>query len=252
MELTAEQIQSNWEKFIGYINTYIPDPRREKLIAFYTKHQEEIMLMPASHKKAYHNAFPGGYVEHVNRVIEGALEINKVWYNFGAEQNYIIEELVFSALNHDLGKMGEEDNYAHQPSTDEWRKKNLGEMYKFNDALAYMSVPERSIKLLVDNDIKLTQNEWLSIRLHDGLYDPANEPYLKNYMPELKPRTSLVFIIHQADLMASRIEFEKEWLPKFGKKETKKDNFKVKTKSSKTKALSSIKSEGLKNLFEEL
>ena len=71
-------------------------------------------------------------------------------------------------------------------------------------------------------------------------------------MPELKPRTSLVFIIHQADLMASRIEFEKEWLPKFGKKETKKDNFKVKTKSSKTKALSSIKSEGLKNLFEEL
>ena len=37
-------------------------------------------------------------------------------------------------------------------------------------------------------------------------------------MPELKPRTSLVYIIHQADILASRIEFEKEWLPKFGKK----------------------------------
>ena len=34
-------------------------------------------------------------------------------------------------------------------------------------------------------------------------------------MPEQKPRTSLPFIIHQADLMAARIEFEKEWLPKF-------------------------------------
>lgn len=256
MKLTAEQIQSNWEKFLGFINTYISDPRKDQLIKFYTKHQEEIMLMPASHKKAYHNAFPGGYVEHVNRVIEGALEINKVWCNFGAEQNYTIEELVFSALNHDLGKMGEEDNYAHIPSDDEWRKKNMGEMYKFNNSIAYMSVPERSIKLLVDNDIKLTQNEWLSIRLHDGLYDSANEPYLKNYMPELKPRTSLIFIIHQADLMASRIEFEKEWLPKFNNKEIKKDNFKVKTKTktknSKSKALSSIKSEGLKNLFEEL
>ena len=54
------------------------------------------------------------------------------------------------------------------------------------------------------------------------LYDPANEPYLKNYMPELKPRTSLVFIIHQADLMASRIEFEKEWLPKFSNNTEKK------------------------------
>ena len=251
MNLTAEQIQSNWEKFIGYINTYISDPRKEKLIEFYKKHEEEIMLMPASHKKAYHNSFPGGYVDHVNRVIEGALEFNKTWLMFGAEENYTVEELVFSALNHDLGKLGDEDNYAHIPSQDEWRKKNLGEMYKFNDALPFMSVPERSIKLLVDNDIKLTKNEWLAIRLHDGLYDPANEPYLKAFMPELKPRTSLIYIVHQADLMAARIEFEKEWLPKFGKKEVKKKNFKVKT-NIKTKALGSIKSEGLKNMLDSL
>jgi len=251
MNLSAEQIQSNWEKMLGYINTYISDPRREKLIEFYKKHEEEFILMPASHKKAYHNSFPGGYVDHVNRVIEGALATNKIWIEFGAEQNYTVEELVFSALNHDLGKLGDEDNYAHIPSQDEWRKKNLGEMYKFNDALPFMSVPERSIKLLVDNDIKLTKNEWLAIRLHDGLYDPANEPYLKAFMPELKPRTSLIYIVHQADLMAARIEFEKEWLPKFGKKEVVKKNFKVKT-NIKTKALGSIKSEGLKNMLDSL
>jgi len=254
MNLSAEQIQENWYELLGYIKLHISSPRKEKLEAFYKKHEDEIMLMPASHKKAYHNAFPGGYVDHVNRVIKGALAINSVWKEFGAEQNYTIEELIFSAINHDLGKLGEEDNYAHLPSTDEWRKKNLGEMYKFNDALAYMSVPERSIKLLVDNDIKLTNNEWLAIRLHDGLYDPANEPYLKNYMPELKPRTSLVFIIHQADLMASRIEFEKEWLPKFGKDDKPKNNFKVNNPktSTKTKALSSIKSEGLKSMLDNL
>jgi hypothetical protein len=34
-------------------------------------------------------------------------------------------------------------------------------------------------------------------------------------MPEQKPRTSLPFILHQADLMAARIEFEREWLHKF-------------------------------------
>jgi hypothetical protein len=254
MNLSAEQIQSNWEKMLGYINAYISDPRREKLIEFYKKHEEEIMLMPASHKKAYHNSFPGGYVDHVNRVIEGALATNKIWVEFGAEQNYTVEELVFSALNHDLGKLGEEDNYAHIPSQDEWRKKNLGEMYQFNDSIAFMSVPERSIKLLVDNDIKLTKNEWLAIRLHDGLYDPANEPYLKSFMPELKPRTSLIYIVHQADLMAARIEFEKEWLPKFGKKESKVKNFKVtKNKTDlKSKALGTIKSEGLKNMLDSL
>jgi hypothetical protein len=72
--------------------------------------------------------------------------------------------------------------------------------------------------------LQLTQNETLSIKLHDGLYDPANEPYLKSWMPETKPRTSLVFIIHQADLMAARVEWENEWLDGFyqePKKQTK-------------------------------
>jgi hypothetical protein len=253
MSLTAEQIQSNWELFIGYINTYISDPRREKLIEFYKKHEEEIIMMPASHKKAYHNAFPGGYIDHVNRVIEGALATNKIWVEFGAEQNYTVEELVFSAINHDLGKMGDGEEYAHKPSTDKWRKENLGEMYTFNKKLSFMSVPERSIKLLVDNGIVPTENEWLAIRLHDGLYDPANEPYLKSWMPELKPRTSLIYIIHQADIMAARIEFEKVWLKEFNEEKDKKTFTISKTKTSiKTKALGSIKSEGLKNMLDNL
>ena len=215
MNLSAEQIQKNWQTLLGYINHYISDPRREKVLAFYKKFEDDLVLMPASHKVAYHNAFPGGYIDHVNRVIEGALHINEIWSKFGAEQNYTAEELVFSAMNHDLGKMGNGEEIAYLPSQDEWRKKNLGEMYQYNKKLAYMSVPDRSIKLLVDHDIKLTENEWMTIKLHDGLYDQANEPYLKSFMPEQKPRTSLIFIIHQADLMAERIEFEQVWLSKF-------------------------------------
>ena len=64
---------------------------------FYNKHQDELMMMPASHKRAYHNAFPGGYVDHVIRVIESALKISKVWKDFGVEENWTEEELVFSA-----------------------------------------------------------------------------------------------------------------------------------------------------------
>ena len=91
MSLSAEQIQANWEKFIDYIYTYISDPRREKLLEFYKKFEDDLVLMPASHKVAYHNAFPGGYIDHVNRVIEGALAINEIWKKFGAEQNYTTE-----------------------------------------------------------------------------------------------------------------------------------------------------------------
>ena len=81
------------------------------------------------------------------------------------------------------------------------------------------------------------------------------------YLPEQKPRTALPLILHQADLMAARIEFEKEWLPKFQKNlEEPKKNFtlsgnKPNTKSpnaQKNKALSNIKSERLKNLLNNI
>src|SRR6056300_1706622 len=119
MNLTAEQIQENWNTFMGNIEKYIASPRKEKLIEFYEKYQERIMLMPAAHKKEYHNAFPGGYIEHVNRVVKAALSISAVWEGFGADMTtFTTEELVFSAINHDLGKMGDENHESYIPQDD--------------------------------------------------------------------------------------------------------------------------------------
>jgi hypothetical protein len=199
--------------------------------------------MPASHKREYHNAFEGGYIDHVIRVIEAALEINKVWRQFNVKDTYTTEELVFSALNHDLGKFGDFENQAVLDNTDQWRREKLGEMYMFNQKLTYMSVPDRGIWLLNELGIKMSQNETLSIKLHDGLYDPANEPYLKSWSPETKPRTSLIFIIQQADFLAARIEFESEWLDSF--QIPKQDKVKTVVKqSSQEKAIRTI---GTKN-----
>jgi hypothetical protein len=52
--------------------------------------------------------------------------------------------------------------------------------------------------------------------------------------------------------MAARIEFEKEWLPKFkGKQNRINEDFKTK-KTTKFKALSNISSPGLKNMLDNL
>jgi len=206
MKLTAEQIQDNWNKFLSIIDEHISEPRCSELKAFYKQYAERIMLMPASHKKEYHNAFPGGYVDHVLRVVQCALKLNKVWVDMGVDTStYTVEELVFAALNHDLGKMGDEQNESYIPQTDQWRKEKLGEDYKFNDRLEYMSVPDRGLHLLMSHGVTFSRNEMLAIKLHDGLYDDANKPYLMSWSPETKPRTALVFIVHQADLMAARI-----------------------------------------------
>ena len=240
MQLTAEQIKENWSILMSRIDAYIPEPRRTQIKEFYSKYQERIIMMPAAHKKEYHNAFPGGYVDHVIRVIDCSLKLHNVWEEMGADiSTYTKEELVFSALNHDLGKMGDEDNEAYIPQTDQWRKDKLGEDYTYNTKLAFASVPDRSLFLLMSHGIQYTFNEMIAIQTHDGLYDEANKKYLMGYMVEQKPRTALPFILHQADLMAARIEFEKEWLPKF--KQDKKVEIKAPNKyAAKTPTLSNM------------
>jgi hypothetical protein len=259
MKLTAEKIQGNWDQFLNNINQYISSPRKEKLLAFYKKYEDRLILMPAAHKKEYHNAFPGGYIEHVNRVVDAAIKFHSLWEEFEADMsNFTTEELVFSAINHDLGKMGDEDHESYIPQTDQWRKDKLGEDYMFNNQLPFSSVPDRGLFLLQSHGISYTFNEMVAIQTHDGLYDEGNKKYLLNFMPEQKPRTCLPYILHQADLLAARVEFEKEWLPKF--KEKKQDNLETPKKSytlnnktnTKTKALGSISSVGLKNMLDDL
>ena len=258
MKLSAEKIQANWIEFNTNIETYITGDRKQKLLDFYQKYEDRIILMPAAHKKEYHSAFPGGYVDHVNRVVKAALSMSAVWEGFGCDMTtFTQEELVFSAINHDLGKMGSDTEEAYVPQTDNWRRDKLGEDYMFNKALPFSSVPDRGLFLLQQHDIKYTFNEMIAIQTHDGLYDSANEKYLKAFMPEQKPRTSLPFILHQADMMAARIEFEIEWLPKFSKNSvaTPKKNYTLASNqkgNSKQKALNKVSSVGLKNMLDNL
>ena len=262
MDLTAEEIQNNWLRLIGFIEDHISEPRKTKVLEFYEQYSERLMLMPAAHKKEYHNAFPGGYVEHVNRVITCALHLHELWVKMGADTTtYTKEELVFSALNHDLGKMGDETQESYIPQTDNWRREKLGEDYMFNTKVPFASVPDRGLFMLQSHNIQYTFNEMVAIQTHDGLYDEANKKYLLNFMPEQKPRTSLPYILHQADLMASRIEFEREWLPKLqGNVEKQKKSFILDsnkkssptTSGTKAKALNTVKSERLKNLLDNL
>jgi hypothetical protein len=170
------------------------------------------------------------------------------------DTTYTTEELVFSALNHDLGKMGDEHNESYLPQDDKWRRDKLGEDYKFNDKIPFASVPDRGLFLLQSHGISYTFNEMITIQTHDGLYDEANKKYLLGWNPGQKPRTSLPFIVHQGDLMAARIEFEGEWLHKFKDKKQKEDTSQTSSpkQTIKNKALKSVGSSGLKNILDTL
>lgn len=255
-DLAPELILSNWGELMGYIKKYVTGDRKQKLLDFYKSHEGVLVTMPASIKREYHSAYAGGYVHHVLNVVKGALALYDVWKDMGAEvDTFTVEELVFSAINHDLGKMGDGINEAYLPQTDTWRKDKLGEQYMFNKAIAFASVPDRSLFLLQNSGIQYSFNEMIAIQTHDGLYDEGNKKYLMTYLPETKPRSNIVFILHQADLMASRIEFEHDWSGEFSqdKLEAVKEYHKLKpTKKGTQKALSSVGSKSLSSFLDSV
>lgn len=208
MNLSAEQIQKNWDKHLKIVDTFITGDRKERLKSLYESLAEEMILAPASGKPSFHNAFPGGYIDHVNRVVHCALKTKELWETMGANIDFTDEELVFAALNHDLGKIGFKGKPNYLPQTDAWRKDKLGEEYIHNKDLSFMLIQDRSLFILQQNGIAMNEKEYLAIKLHDGLYDDVNKPYYISFNPDSKFRTNIVYILHQADFLASKIEYD--------------------------------------------
>ena len=211
MKLTAETIVQNWTDLIKVIDDNFKGDRKDKLKAMYLDLEDRMSMQPASSFDHYHNAFEGGYVDHVLRVIKCAKHVYALWKDMGSDMSgYTEEELIFVALNHDIGKMGfpGEGNEIYIPNDSEWHRKNQGKMYKINPNNAFSLVNDLSIWLLQHYNIPITWNEMLGIKLTDGLYDESNKPYFMSRTADSKLKTNLGYVMHQADSMAARIEFE--------------------------------------------
>ena len=205
--LNAEQIQNNYVKHHKIIDHYITD--RKDQVKEMIKHMEDNYVMaPASGRAWYHNAFAGGYVDHVNRVVQFAIKQKNTYQEMGGMIDFTDEQLVFAALFHDLGKMGDGDSPNYIPQTDKWRQDKLSEMYTYNPDLDFMLVPDRSLFVLQKFGISYNQKEWLGIRLHDGVFDDANKAYYFSHMESSRMKTSLVSVLHTADFLASKAEYD--------------------------------------------
>ena len=210
MKLTEEQLLDNWNLLIAEIEETQTGERKQKLISLYEKLQPEMMMAPASGFEHFHNCFIGGYVDHVIRVVQCARKLYFTWKDMGlSADDFTHEELLFVALNHDLGKIGDMENPLYVPNESEWHRKNQGKIYNYNSEIkTYMGVPDRSLWILNQAGIQMTEQEFLGIKIHDGLYEEGNGQYLKPYNKDRALSTALPLIVHQADLMASRIEYE--------------------------------------------
>lgn len=205
MTLTPEEITANFDKFRSLCEKL--GDRSETVLAMVDKLGEQLALCPASSRKDYHNCMPGGLVDHSLRVLTNSMKLVK---SFG--WTVPKDSLIISCLFHDLGKVGlanddgtVSDYYIPQES--DWHRDKLGELYKYNKEMQYMSTPQRSVHMCQQFGVKLKTDEYLSILLNDGFVLDENKPYCLKTNP-------LVFVVMTADYISTMQEkFGGVWTP---------------------------------------
>ena len=243
--LNAEQIQKNWDKHLKIINHYITGDRKDKVLKMLETLSEIYIMAPASGKAWFHNAFAGGYVDHVNRVVQYSIKQHNLYKEMGGTTDYSEEQLVFAALFHDLGKLGDGEQPNYLPQTDKWRQDKLSEKYKNNPNIDFMLIQDRSLYILQKFGIKCDQQEFIAIRIHDGVFDKANEAYFFSHQESSRQKTNMVSVLHTGDFLASKVEYDL-W------KKTQ-NNTSSKPQNVKTSTGRPVKSsEGLTNLLKNI
>lgn len=196
MSLTPEEIEKNWVRFYSLCEKL--GDRSKSVTAMLDELDERLCLCPASGKTDFHGAFPGGLVDHSLRVLNGLVALNKTF-----DWKLPKDGMIISALFHDVGKIGMPgkgaENDFYLPQTDSWRADKMGEVYKYNNALPYMTTPDRSVFVMQHYGIQLTPDEALSIKLNDGFVLNENKPYCLRISP-------LVYGTMTADYCATMVE----------------------------------------------
>lgn len=209
-QLSEEKILENWAKFSELVENSFAGDRKIALLKLIEYFQDRMLLAPASSKEHYHGAHPGGYMEHVLNVYNIAMDLYKIWEKYSVSIDYTLEEIAMVTLFHDLGKMGDLTEEFYFPQDNDWRRQNMGEIYKINEKVVNMNGADRSLYILQHFGVQLTHNEWITIKIHEGMYEEANASYLKVMSENNIIKSHLPHLMHQADLTATRIEYE-QW-----------------------------------------
>lgn len=158
---------------------------------------KEFYSAPASPRESWHNCFPGGLCDHSLRVVSYLMKISKAL----APDRFHPTTLTFVGLFHDLGKVGDGEAPYYLPlegKDNSWRRQK-GELYEINKDCTYMPTSERGLYVLQKHGIELTSDEYLAIRLNDGMYDETNKRYALH-------EPDLALLVHMADRWATAVE----------------------------------------------
>jgi hypothetical protein len=208
MRKTDEQLEQGYNQFIKIINKYFTGERLEKLLFMYSENElgGNLMLSPASGNKGFHNAYDGGYIDHIFNVCKNAIKVKELFVSAGGKIDFTDDELIFAALHHDLGKLGIKGELHYVPNDSKWHIENRGEFYKRNPNVTFMSITDRTFFTLNHYGITYNEKEYFGIKLTDGMFDEDNEKYYRTYDTSKFLKYTIQYVLHWADYMSTIVE----------------------------------------------
>ena len=172
-ELVATDKTEKTELFYRYEalkNRVILRQKQFQLLLIWLENETEWLTAPASIK--YHLNKEHGLLEHSVNVAETMLKLKET-----LAPEISDESCVIVGLMHDLGKAGMPGNPQYLEIEPSPRQKAAGYPtavpYKFNTDLTYLSVPVRSLYLVLSR-LMLSEEEAQAIVYHDGQYVDDN------------------------------------------------------------------------------
>ncbi len=192
--LSEEQLVANFEKYSSLL-VQTGEHRKEQIQALLDKLGDRLATCPASSRKEYHNCFAGGLVDHSLRVLKNCTRLMKVSPDvFGSIPE---ESVVFAALFHDLGKVGDLENDRYLPQTNNYYR-DKGNLFEHNRAVV-PSNTHASLFLLQHFDVKMTYPEWEAILLNDGSVTDDGRMYCMK-------ESALTLLVQTADRLSCEQE----------------------------------------------
>lgn len=206
VQTELDRLNSQRTRFFDILKDAFKNDRYTKLKDMYDLYGDRLIEAPASGKVHYHNAYAGGYIDHVLHVHDATLQMTRSLQKMGGLVDFTKSEAVMASIHHDLWKLGEPGGHPYyEIETSDWHRKNQGSMFKTSDKLPYMKVTDGAVYLLQKHGVVLTHNEWMAIKLSDGLYEDSNKGYLMNH-GKFPIHTNLGYVVHWADHMSCTVE----------------------------------------------
>lgn len=178
--MKQEEISKLIERFDKIIEM-LPLDRHAQVEHMIAQIGSRFFTSPASGSEHKHDAEPGGLLNHSLAVYDNLKMLQGMWF-----PNIPTDSVIIAGLFHDLGKIGTFDADLisdsgsvggldhYVPSIEDWQKRK-GILYTWNKSIKDgLSHAQRSARLLSQCGVELTDNEYLSIVYHDGLYMKEN------------------------------------------------------------------------------